>query len=145
MWKLYASHQQSVAVRSRYNLLSEALPSECFLGCVQYIDYRRSIIPVGNAFNYINCKRLSFAHEHELRAAVWDPTILQKALTPEGPVHVELEPGRIFPVDISKLITEVYVSPNSDGLLFQVVEHECHEYGLSVPVLRSGVNAPPAY
>jgi hypothetical protein len=145
MWKLYTSHHQSVAVKSSYDLISETLPSECFIGCVEYIDYSRAVISVDNAYNYLNRKRLSFAHERELRVVVWDPQILNRVLKSEGVVDVPMDSGRVFPIDISNVITEVYLSPDSDNLLFDVVERECRKYGILAPVLKSGVNAPPAY
>jgi hypothetical protein len=141
MWKLYTSHHQSVCVRSTYELLSQVLPRECMLGCIKYIDYSRDLIDRSIVLNYITHKRKSFEHEKEVRAVFWDSSRLKDVLT-EGPPEPA---GNIYAVDLNRLITAIYVSPAADDLLLDVVEGISNQYGLSAPVLMSGVNAPPAY
>jgi hypothetical protein len=143
MWKLYTSHHQSVCIRSNYASLTELLPTECMAGCVKYIDYNTDVIEIGNALNVINHKRLSFEHEKELRAVIWN-TDFDFA---DGVARLKqpLAAGRIVPIDIGRLISEVFVSPDSEEVLFEVVRSVCERYGLHVPVTKSEANAPPAY
>jgi hypothetical protein len=143
MWKLYAPHHHSVCVKSTYSRLANALPPECMAGSVNYIDYRSSIIKGGNAFNYIVHKRRSFEHENELRAVIWNVE-----WESDGEVNrpkVPAEVGRNIEIDINSFVTDVLVSPDSDGLLLEVVSDACLSAGLNVPVLKSDVNAPPLY
>lgn len=144
MWKLYTSHHQSVCVQSNYKLLATLLPDSCFAGCVKYIDYETDEIPHGNILNNINYKRRSFEHERELRAVFWKTD----ALNYNDPLKLlkdDLPRGKCVPIAINDLIESVYVNPSSDDVLFDVVSGICEQYRLQAPVLKSGVNAPPAY
>jgi hypothetical protein len=74
MWKLYLQSNEGVAIRSDSNTLAAIFePSSLNIGIsmVQYIDYDTTRIPFRNAFFPFVHKRLSFAHENELRAVIW--------------------------------------------------------------------------
>src|SRR5262249_36502984 len=75
MWKLYASNEEGVAIKSTVRRLKDSLSSyapDVFLGAVSYIDYGKDLIYRGNPFGNLFCaflhKRRSFEHEQELRA-----------------------------------------------------------------------------
>jgi predicted transcriptional regulator len=74
---------------------------------------------------------------------IWDnanPKFLGKSIVRHGE-----DIGKVVPVAVEKLITSVLVSPDSDDLLFDVVQKVCDHYELQAPVIKSGVNAPPSY
>jgi hypothetical protein len=74
MWKLYLQSNEGVAIRSDANTLASILEHSSLnigISMVQYIDYNRTVIPFRNAFFPFVHKRLSFAHENELRALIW--------------------------------------------------------------------------
>ena len=111
------------------------------MGQVKYIDYRTDYIPPGNAFNYVVHKCKSFEHEREVRAVVWNWE-KPKEMVPFKDIEGR---GLLVPVDISKLIEEIYVSPVSEQMFKEIVEGVARTYEVSAPVKQSEVNAPPSY
>jgi hypothetical protein len=139
MWKLYTAHNESICIRSTYVTLAELLPAPCFLGVVRYIDYRTDYIDQLNLLNYIVHKRKSFEHEREARAVIYRR---------EGPTIQFADiggKGLLVPIDLNKLVREIYVSPDSDAMLMEIVETLARTSGVDAPVRQSEVNAPPSY
>jgi hypothetical protein len=98
MWKLYSSSNEAVCIRSTYRRLRRCLPQCVFVGEVSYIDYETEGFSPRNVFNAIMHKRLSFAHERELRAIFWE-----RHGTPDAqPYKPQIEPsGLAMEVDPS--------------------------------------------
>ncbi len=138
MWKLYANHQDLICIQSTYQILANLLPNESFVGTVRYIDYEAEYIQVTDVFQYIVHKRKSFEHERELRAVLWTPSLKQR-------FEAFGEGGLIVPIDLSALILNIHVSPNSDPLLENIVSGLARTYGIGARVKQSGVNSPPSY
>lgn len=146
MWKLYTSHGDSVCVKSTYQQLSGELPDDCYLGCVNYIDYRTDMFDVYEYLNFVVHKRISFAHEREVRAVINNAlrlTASGKYVAPYPPVGGRK--GIVVPINLTRVINEVYVSPDAKPPFLGVVQQLISKYGLDVPVKQSEVNAPPAY
>lgn len=142
MWKVYAPLHEAVCIRTSYLSLVTSLPNWVDVGLVNYRDYARHSIDPGNVFNLIMSKRLSFAHEKEVRAVVW----LVGSDVPKPPDFVGPgNNGLLVKVDPSELIEEVYLSPTSASDFGEAVEGVASRFGLKVPVRQSEVNAPPAY
>jgi hypothetical protein len=110
MWKLYSSSSEAVCIRSTYRRLRSCLPGCVFIGEVKYIDYERAEFSSDIVFNYIMHKRLSFAHERELRAVFW-----QLHGVPEAQAYKsKIEPGGLpIAVDLAALVDHIYVSPTA--------------------------------
>ena len=72
MWRLYATARNSVALLTRFHLLTYVLPETVYVGKLRYIDYTKDRIPEGNVFYPIMYKRKSFEHERELRVVKMD-------------------------------------------------------------------------
>jgi hypothetical protein len=109
------------------------------MGQVRYINFDRDLIGMGNRLNYIVHKRMSYEHEKEVRAVIWSPKQEpQTRFTVVGD-------GFVVPVELHELIQEVYVSPSSLPPIKDVVESLVTDYGLTVRVLQSEVNAPPSF
>jgi hypothetical protein len=143
MWKLYTSHGDSVCVTSTYQQLSQALPDDCYLGCVNYIDYKTDMFDVYEYLNFVVHKRKSFEHEREVRAVINNSYTLLTLEPPYSPINDEK--GIVVPIDLANVINEVYVSPDAKWPFLEVVQQLVTTYGLAVPVKQSEVNAPPAY
>jgi len=129
-----------MAVQSNYARLSEVLPESAYLGSVRYINYAKDVFDMGNLFNYIVAKRVSFAYEHELRAVIKSDNVKSTDCVP-----VNDQRGLKVIVDLKKLIEAIYVSPDAKNPFRGVIEEITRTYGLLVPILQSGVNAAPAY
>jgi hypothetical protein len=106
MWKLYSSSNEAVCIRSTYRRLRLCLPSNLLIGEINYINYETEGFSTSNGFNFIMHKRLSFAHERELRAIFWEMDG-----TPEAQrFKPQIESGGLaIEVDLPALIEHVYV------------------------------------
>jgi hypothetical protein len=137
MWKLYAATDDSICIQSTYACLCSQMHTHALVGMVNYIDYEKDHIEVGNLFNYITHKRRSFEHERELRAVLWLPNI-------KGKLEMAAEDrGLVAPVDLNQLIERVFINPNADPLLQEVVAGLKTTYGLKARIHI--VNRPPEY
>jgi hypothetical protein len=137
MWKLYASQRESICIQSTFRKLERALPNEAFLGMVKYIDYNRQYISVADGFTYIVHKRKSFGHERELRAVMWRPISENSAVIEDR--------GMIVPIAATELIDNIFINPNADPILEEVVNGLAATHNISAPVLKSNVNDGPDY
>lgn len=74
MWKLYLQSAEGVAIGTdRDTLLKVLEPSPLIIRTtlVTYVDYATKPVSFWNTFFPFVHKRLSFSHEHELRAIIW--------------------------------------------------------------------------
>jgi hypothetical protein len=87
-------------------------------------------------------KRLSFAHERELRAIFWE---MQG--TPDSQSYkAKIEPsGLAMEVDLSALIERVYVSPTAAPWFAKLVEAMTAKCGFAFPVSQSVLAESPLY
>jgi hypothetical protein len=142
MWKLYSSSHEAVCIRSTYRRLRQCLPQCVYIGEVNYINYETEGFSSGNTFNFIMHKRLSFAHERELRAIFW-----AMDGTPEAqPYKAQIEPsGLAVEVDLPALIERVYVSPTAAPWFGNLVKAMTTRCGYAFPVSQSTLAAEPLY
>lgn len=134
MWRLYAATNEAVAICTKYSTLASILDDDVFLGCVNYIDYETSTIPENNSFWPFMFKRMSFAHEIEVRAVVQD---LEQ--------NLEVSGGLLKPIDTEKLIEKVYVAPNAPNWYLNLVSQVVSRYGLPAKVIQSSLSEEPVY
>jgi hypothetical protein len=116
-------------------------PTEAYVGLVQYIDYDVTPIPPNNLlWPYIH-KRLSFAHEHELRAVLPEyATDGQSNLGKPNPSD-----GFEAPVELDELVDAVFVAPGARKWFKDLVADVTKRYGLTGVVERSALDARPIY
>jgi len=142
MWKLYARTNEAIAIKSSYKQLKECLDNECFVGVVQYIDYETEWLPEGNSlYPYVH-KRLSFAHEQELRA------VIQQLPVKDGNMDYSQEPpsGGVWKsVRVNELVNEIYVAPTSPTWYRELVEQILVRYGISKPAIQSSLDHEPFF
>ncbi|MEZ5778917.1 MAG: hypothetical protein R3E44_11215 [Paracoccaceae bacterium] len=140
MWKLYSSSNESIAIQSTFEKLSECLPSKAYLGTVTYVDYTSDAIPNGNLFYYSMYKRASFSHECEARAIIIDTEEALKA-------HDNQETALALkvPMNANTLIETVHVSPKSMPWFHDVVREVIKRSNFKFPVLRSNLLDDPVF
>jgi hypothetical protein len=84
MWQLYlANKNEGVALRStigRFKQSIQAAPQKVLLSEVRYIDYKKDVISLRNMYYACTHKRLSFAHEQEVRALYGDQESFDKGV-----------------------------------------------------------------
>jgi len=125
MWKLY-SGKHGIAIRTPLGAFQRSFaeaeaPVYCFK--VEYFDFVGSglqALPFHSGF----AKRQSFAHERELRACVFVP-------------ETDTSSGASVPVNVEVLIETVFVAPEAEPWLKEVVEGVLNVYGTSKPVVQS--------
>lgn len=134
MWKLYSSSNEAIAISSKYSSLIAALDSEVYVGRVHYIDYETAVVPEDNTYSPFMFKRMSFSHEHEIRA------VIQKSDKSSS-----LPVGITKAVDLDSLIQNVYVAPSAPGWYSQLVQEVISRYGLKLDVIQSSLSTEPVY
>lgn len=116
MWRLYCPNDSGVAIQTTYQKLVESVDSDphCYIGAVTYIDYETQGFPLNNAYYPVMHKRISFAHEQEVRlvktlSEFWNPG------APEGPSGINIEWLPEASID------SVYVNPYAPEYYHEVV------------------------
>jgi len=115
MWKLYVSHNEGIAIQTTFERLvgsfqgDESDLFQVYVGKVAYLDYEHEKFSEGDTFIPFLHKRLSFQHEHELRAII-------QPIPPSGDPLTESDPyaeGLLVEIDLRMLIECIYVAPTS--------------------------------
>jgi hypothetical protein len=131
MWRLYSLEGEGIAIKSTIGALRASFtgaPEPVYIGEVKYMDYLNEESPMQNAFQLVLRKQRSFEHEREVRCVslhiegVGDIKKLDPDLQPIG-LHV--------PVDVETLVQQVYVAPNLEPWLLDVVGAVCTKFDLS--------------
>ena len=137
MWSLYAKSTDAIAIRTTVGKLRDALPTIAAVGLVKYVDYTQAWLPEGEMVHRYFHKRMSFQHEHELRAVI-------KADDPQvrllGPLT---ENGLKLPIDLNRVVEKVFVSPKSPVWFADLVVSVCKRYGLKAVPARSSLYDDP--
>jgi hypothetical protein len=131
MWHVYAAGGEGIAIQSTFERLKNAFAGtsqEVFIGQVRYIDFDTGKMGTVNVFEPVLCKRKSFEHEREIRAAF---------VLAEGTPYV--------PVELEVLIERLYVAPTAAGWFLDLVRRLVKRYDLSIPVEQSAMLAKPLY
>jgi len=145
LWRLYSKTTDAVCIVSTYQRLRDCLPVDVRIGEVSYIDYDNETVEEGNVNFPFMHKRLSFKHERELRALIWDTNWCK---TPEGRIDTEYIPsdlGQWMPCDLVKLVECIRVAPQSLDWFHDLVRRVATHYGLTVEVRRSSLDDAPFF
>ena len=149
MWKLYSRYGYGLAIRTDFKTLVHSFTNQApdMIANVEYISYEADNMPWSMEAPYLH-KRLSFAHEKEVRAIfkrkIYKQTDRPDADTPDYSRDV-CEVGMPFAVDPTDLIHEVVVSPYAESWLLELVQSVCKRYGIDKAVRTSGMLKPPAW
>lgn len=114
MWRLYCPNKTGVAIQTTYNKLAHSIKDDenLYIGKVTYADYEFLSFPDANLFWPIMHKRLSFAHENEVRIACSN-------YMPEG----EVQPlGYFVDWDPCEIVEKIYVDPYGPEYHFLAVK-----------------------
>lgn len=143
MWKIYAKDNQGVAIKcSIDNFLNSIDPlykDKIILRKVVYNDYlsenqRENIsMPVFH-------KDISYEHENEVRAIIWDETIDGK--TYEEMINMPLSKGIKIPIDPNICIDEIVLAPDVANWYKELVIKIIRELGLNIKVEMSQYKIP---
>jgi hypothetical protein len=133
MWRMYASDDEGIAIRTTFGSLMSALRSECPVraGTVHYGD-----IGISHGTNRLFRKRAGYSAEQEVRL-VCLPGLQQSTPYNAAPVGVNV------PVDLNVLIEEVVVAPDAPNWFEVLVRRLCQRGGLQRMVRRSEFASRP--
>jgi hypothetical protein len=146
MWKLYLKSDEGVALRTTCDRLRRCFKEtthDIFIGEVQYVDYTRHVIGERNALLPFFVKRLSFAHEREVRAVISSifHTPPQTTKLPPDPVPS----GISLDVDIDLLIEDVFVAPRTEDWVRDAIQSILENFGLNRIVQDSSLSGSPVF
>jgi len=146
MWRLYLKSNEGIAIQSTFGRLKDCFKQgtpDIYIGEVHYRDYLTERIPGSNFFAPFLHKRKSFEHEKELRALV-----LEYTRTKDGLPNLSEPPssdGIGVPVDLEKLIANIYVAPENPRWFLELVKSVTRKYGIKKIPVQSALDAKPLY
>jgi hypothetical protein len=148
MWKLHGS--KGVAIQSTVQRFSDAIagsPHDIVVGLVRYLDFETEGWEDDRYISTVFHKRLSFQHEHELRAAICQPMPGDRYSIPDGPGYLCPEglPGTYVDVDLVRLIQAIHLSPGSTLWFRDVVKTVAGVANLDGTVLQSRLDGDPLW
>ncbi|MBL1378015.1 hypothetical protein [Zobellella iuensis] len=139
MWKLYGN---AIAVKAKFSSISNLLSwSETEIkqsGRVSYIDYGIEHVSVESSYIPYFFKRLSFAHEREVRFLIQEHRDDWNAYPP--PV-----PGKLAPLNINSDFEEIVLSPTMEPHVANAIERVVRQANVSIPVRRSTLLNSPVW
>jgi hypothetical protein len=142
MWKLYSDPNAGIAIESTFANLQKSFASckqEVRIGKVKYIDYDIEQFEEGHGddlFTPFLYKRLSFEHEKELRAIIWDP---------EAKFETDERGGVYVPIDLEKLISKVLICPDMPKWIDEIIKSVLSKYEMDFEIGKSSLLTSPLY
>jgi len=146
MWKLYIKGGEGIAVQSTVGRLKSSLGNHkqdvIHLGKVTYVDYDDEKIPDDTLSPYFH-KRRSFEHEKEYRAVIqrWKKKGNGKIDFSKLP----FQEGIFVPIDLDKLVENVYLSPTCPTWQKDVAQSLLKNYGSNRKIKQSKLTEKPQY
>lgn len=105
MWKVYADRGCAIQTTfERIQIAFDQFKGEVNGGVVEYVDFRREEIPIGNVFHPIVKKDLPYRDEKEFRLVFWQTSLANQGI-PVGANGVNVR------VELNKLIANIWLSP----------------------------------
>lgn len=134
MWQIFTKNNEGLAIQSTIGQLKEALARERnfeqYIGEVNYIDYKKELIPFDDAFFPFLFKRKSFQYENEIRV-ISDVT----------GSNLTINDGLKINVDINKLIKKIYIHPKSENWYKRLVIEVVSKIGFDFEIEKSDLES----
>jgi hypothetical protein len=121
LWRLYCPPPTAgIAIRAEYSSLNLSVGDnpEIEIGRVQYIDFQKQF---SGTYDRIFWKRKSLSHESEVRAVIQRSQLGDKV-------------GILVPVDISKLIKAIVISPFAPKWFKSVLADTLEKFEVQAPI-----------
>ncbi|MEW5675107.1 hypothetical protein ABGT15_02220 [Flavobacterium enshiense] len=134
MWQVFTKNNEGLAIQSTVGRLKEALALERnfeqYIGEVNYIDYKKELIPFDDVFFPFLFKRKSFQYENEVRV-ISDVTAQ----------NLTINDGLKISVDINKLIETIYIHPKSENWYKKLVIEVVSKLGFDFTIEKSDLES----
>jgi hypothetical protein len=139
MWQLYSNN--GIAIQTTFGKLKNSFKNSddnVLIGQVKYIDYNQEGMYYLNALTPFLFKRISFEHEREIRAVIWNTQTNREPADEDDEVSIELiDYGKLSNIDIETLIETIYVSPTAPSWFHKLIVSILNRYKLDKPVIHS--------
>jgi hypothetical protein len=157
MWQLYSLKDQGIRIATTIEKLKASLEQSLskdrqgtlFIRRVFYLDYKKEDFPPRLGYMRFIHKRLSFEHEKEVRAIIWDSDLDLKFYGNEEVMRSGIFPqdklGIKVNVDLHSVIDQIGVHPNCPDWQFDLIRKILRRYNLKVEVTRSELTADPYF
>jgi len=149
MWKIYSDNNYGIAIQSTYQKLIDSFASyddfDINIGRIKYIDYEKDVIPMGNLLSPFMYKRKIFEYEDELRALIWTPQNGKNDMINPSKNRYANVFGLYVKVDLNILIDTIFISPNAQLWIVDVIKGVIEKYGFKKEVKQSNLSSKPSY
>lgn len=139
MWKLYGN---AIAVKARFSSIQKLLSwSETeikYCGRVNYINYDTEHVSVDSSYLPYFFKRLSFAHEKEVRFLIQEHRYDWNA-------YPQPIAGKIAQLNINTDFEEIVLSPTMASYVSKAIESVVRQAGVSITVRQSSLLNSPVW
>ena len=139
MWKIYSPRGYGIAIQSTYAKLKMSFDTyksnDVYIGKVIYDP---KTIDLGNDYVRYLLKRKCFEYENELRiliSNIWDNRF-------ENKINIDRinNDGEYIPVDLDKLLENVYVAPFTEKWLIELTRSVLTNYKINKEVKESEID-----
>ena len=136
MWQIFTQNNEGLAIQSTLGRIQNALAVEKihkqYIGEVNYIDYKKELIPFDDDFFPFLFKRKSFQYEREVRI-----------LSDLRDTNLVIDNGLKVDVDINELIQTIYIHPKSEkwykNLVIDLVRRLGFDFNIEKSDLESDI------
>ena len=147
MWTLYARRQYGIAIKSTYDDFCKAITSQhkIYIGKVDYWDKPSNLEDIGFYSGGVLHKLPCYDYEKEVRAVVHNRSLFFGKLKWDSFLD-EGKEGVNISVDLSVLIKEVYICPDSKDWFYKLVNSIVKEkYNMHFQVCPSNLLTKPDF
>lgn len=144
MWNTYSHRGYGVAIQSRFIKLVKSFDvfkeNEVFIGKVFYSIEK---LQLDNAYYPFMVKRKCFEYENELRAVIlntWSNYFKREF----DYIRLSHE-GEYIPVDLGILIENIFLAPNTQNWVYDVIKSILGKYNMDVTVQPSTLDREPCF
>jgi hypothetical protein len=134
MWQIFTQNSEGLAIQSTVGRLQRSLLPESdfeqYIGEVNYIDYKKELIPFDDSFFPFLFKRKSFQYEREVRV-----------ITDIGASDIQINEGLKISVDINELIEKIYIHPKSENWYKNLVIQLVKQLGFKFTIEKSDLES----
>ncbi len=134
MWQIFTQNNEGLAIQSTLGQIKRALKAEAnhkqYIGEVNYIDYKKELIPFNDDFFPFLFKRKSFQYEREVRI-----------LSDLRDTELVIDNGLKVAVDINELIGKIYIHPKSEKWYKNLVTDLVHRLGFNFTIEKSDLES----
>lgn len=134
MWQIFTKNNEGLAIQSTIGRLKSALePEKKYIqniGAVNYIDYKKELIPFDDTFFPFLFKRKSFQYEREVRI-ISDTSVNR----------VSINDGLKIDINIDQLIEKIYIHPKSENWYKNLVIELMQKLDFNIAIEKSDLES----